>query len=1240
MPEAPQTRPSPGETRDSGSKGGYNEDVAHRSLLDGSDAAAASESYRDKRRVEPAAVWRPTWLQPSVSWAFVTLFLLFSASLPTMLWYSLKHDGLVPIRQSLVYLWRFGPTGVITIFSLLWSRVEVQALRYMPWIAHRYGMQPAEDANAYDLDYTALLPHSILVQSIRNGHYFVFWTTVASLLLKLQIVLAPGLYSLTKTHIAQPADIRVLDSFHPIEGDVSLAGTSSYYLAQALHSYDMQYPFGLTENEAYQTFRNENGTTFRGTTEAALDVVVDAYIPDTQCLKLESRPFSNITREFRAREWYYIYYDIHLRFEGCDQTIVSSDYISMKDNIPEDQEQILNDWMSNMTLLPSRPCDNLPQESNQTLYYVASFEKAPGGDPSQRTIRDVAAVLCSSISWLSKVRVVDDGVKPVVTRIPGEPKRLMSMNLWETMSNAMPLFVGKWYGEETQRAWGPVNAEHVLSGKTAGADDSGISDIPTTYTTDDLYESTIKMSRIIGTVTGHSRLRQIGSVSETHVIGSTTTSIDMLKVNKWICLSMSAIFVLLTGITSILALWHSKKTIVWFRDPATILGSILFFHDYPDVLRHATDYTRTGDATNWSRCNFTPLVLKTWIRAVVTILLCAVITALLSGLHLSETSQGLATVSDEGYIHLLWTSIPTLVVLSIALYVSACSNAYRSRSILSLLSQRETNAEYLDTSFSDMLEPRVLALSLSKKLGAVSLAQLLAILCGFLTTLVSVIFTMETIPETKSIQLQQATWLGSRDLDDPDVMRNRRRVLSSLVLHVGDATMNYPINTHDDLVFPSFQVENILDPRGNPNSSIRATIPAARLDGNCFRMQPYDDPNLKISAGHRVQGDTFDASVMRVLERMTCPNGTRRYLDSRFPYSVGQNSIGRLYVAGMMNSPGNLADINSACDLGLNETTDFKYTTSRSQTYAWGEYSAVKEDFAHFTMWRCNYTWMEVPTEINLVVGDGEYVLDPENPPQPDMSRARPWDPPLDVPEITKDQGDDDDGAFPQVALKNPLMGLNFPDQIRVLAQPFGPFEPEAFGDPNREIDMITTLQHNYAFLAAQLANVELRLNASENSRTSPAPPSGLPAIDAVMTDMGRRRLIQNPTVTYVIVVILVLVVLANFWLLLSAASRRLVGKTWVLDPEVKGLAPDGFNSIAAMAALLRDSNVPNYLPESPELLPGNEFYGRLSDLTFRMGWFENQQEKAKYFTVGATVDDDFKFIGSREDVSRAGVLE
>lgn len=109
--EAPWTGLTTSETRDPTMKDDHKEDEAHHGLLEGSDAAAGIGSYRDKRSAEPAAIWRPNWLQPSVLWIFGTLFLLFSASLPTMLWYSLKHDGLVPTRQSLVYLWRFGPTG-------------------------------------------------------------------------------------------------------------------------------------------------------------------------------------------------------------------------------------------------------------------------------------------------------------------------------------------------------------------------------------------------------------------------------------------------------------------------------------------------------------------------------------------------------------------------------------------------------------------------------------------------------------------------------------------------------------------------------------------------------------------------------------------------------------------------------------------------------------------------------------------------------------------------------------------------------------------------------------------------------------------------------------------------------------------------------------------------------------------------------------------------------------------------
>lgn len=79
---------------------------SHRGLL--SDPAVGPEKSSIQLR---DARWRPTWLRPIILLTFLGLFVFLATVLPVMLWYSRKHDGLFRTQQSLVYLWRFGPTA-------------------------------------------------------------------------------------------------------------------------------------------------------------------------------------------------------------------------------------------------------------------------------------------------------------------------------------------------------------------------------------------------------------------------------------------------------------------------------------------------------------------------------------------------------------------------------------------------------------------------------------------------------------------------------------------------------------------------------------------------------------------------------------------------------------------------------------------------------------------------------------------------------------------------------------------------------------------------------------------------------------------------------------------------------------------------------------------------------------------------------------------------------------------------
>ncbi|KAK1690001.1 hypothetical protein BDP55DRAFT_628527 [Colletotrichum godetiae] len=113
----------------------------------------------------------------------------------------------------------------------------------------------------------------------------------------------------------------------------------------------------------------------------------------------------------------------------------------------------------------------------------------------------------------------------------------------------------------------------------------------------------------------------------------------------------------------------------------------------------------------------------------------------------------------------------------------------------------------------------------------------------------------------------------------------------------------------------------------------------------------------------------------------------------------------------------------------------------------------------------------------------------------------------------------------------------------------------------------------------------------------------GLEPITAFLIDNNAKRLVQNPTSTYLLVGILGIVGIVHIFVLLSSALRRFMKwRRGLLDMDVKGLAPDGFSSIAKMAALLVASNFATHIPEDAHSLSKEDICGKLSSKRFRMG--------------------------------------
>ncbi|KAF9880682.1 hypothetical protein CkaCkLH20_01724 [Colletotrichum karsti] len=252
------------------------------------------------------------------------------------------------------------------------------------------------------------------------------------------------------------------------------------------------------------------------------------------------------------------------------------------------------------------------------------------------------------------------------------------------------------------------------------------------------------------------------------------------------------------------------------------------------------------------------------------------------------------------------------------------------------------------------------------------------------------------------------------------------------------------------------------------------------------------------------------------------------------------------------------------------------------------------------------------------------------------LTTAKPWDPPFRVPPlyyVDKNMRTLTTYPFFDSPIKDVESGVqaNF---MTLIFEPYGSLPIKALAEPTMEEAILHALEQKHSLLAAQLANFESRLPINEgNNGGISSNPSQL---NLTATYPARPRLIQHSIPTYIIVTILAAVVLLNSWSLLSATMRRFgrLRRGWLLDMDVKSLAPEAFGSLAAIVNLLRGSNASEHLPVNTQELSEEELYAELFDLKFCLGWFRDMRgpEDSRCFTVGVLEDEKFVFLGGREE--------
>ena len=1218
--------------------------------------------------------WRPLWLTPGPLGALVLLFVGSAIALISMLAYSESHDGLSNANDSLVYLWRFGPTAcksllskqylkrhvecmltfvttVFTSLTVLWARVEFQVLRYTPWYTLENGATPRQDV--YDLDYTSMLIHTVLFQSFRNRHHLVFLATLVSAILRVMTVLSPSIFSTAGVEQTSPAQIQVLDAFRTEPLGYNTTGNVTSYpwhAARAIHQSDMVAPFGAGLDFAYQTFGAwKAGHVTRATTEEPLDVEVDGLFMDMTCLGLEE--YSGPRRYDLGGLSWMPDLNLTLKFEDCEESFsVRHDFESI---LPAEHIYGTEYWQMATRLKSKngRPCASLPQQYEQFIYWGAHATPVNETEPQGvAEIDKVAGVICSPRTWLSKVRVVDDGLSPNATPIyedggfdnDDRAQVSVDVDLWDLLMEVISS-VDKWIfylmpGRKFNYSpSGPLAADQNFMGLNSSASD------PSIYDNAILNQAVMNLTTKLGPLVGHSLLRE----ERTSMMEASSTAVtDRLLVSLGVGVALIVLCVLcLSAALWIMLRFRAIKS-PWYRDPATLLGTMALLQDGE---RQGAVQTSEGENSlkeEWEDSSYTHLPLRLWARLSFLAFATAILVGLLVSLDASHRNKGLSTIDESnGTVQtssVLWKSIPTLAVVCVSLYVGSSDTAVRSLALFARLAERPCKASIVDLSLRDMIGFTALYHSIRLKILAVSVTQTLAIFCGFLTVLSAVLFDTTTHPEVFMMEVEPKSWFAESLVGDQFDESKSRLTYEAIYSLWNASNVTYPPDTYGDIMFPTTNIGDLaLEDAGisrlpDAGTVVDITLPGARLASACEKL----DTKATLHSEFGTVSGNFTQSF-------TCPNGTilTEYsyeqlldqLDENEDGNTGPQVFAReIYPFYMDTSPG---------DCKIERGDDYLPAIPwQIRTYAWGAISQQSpRRLEHLSAWRCNHSWVEVTTDVRYVpLAGGGFAIDNTHPPKPRTGedKVKPWTPPIIAPNFDRSLHTTDGPNWPGVGsrfLHNGDVSLQF----QSLMQPFGTLRPADLGRKEMEGEVLAAMKKNIAFVGAQLGSVELRYTQNETYLAEIDTHGKLEPLQAVVQNTRRQRLVQNGVITYIIVGILALVIAANIWALLSSillrhlqASRKRIGGSkqpqpaWVLDFELRGTAPEGFASMSRMDALLRASNFASFMPDNAHVLAASELHRYLTGRTFRLGWFFDNREWKRVYTVGVTDDEHFNAMG------------
>ncbi|KAK1524737.1 hypothetical protein CPAR01_13685 [Colletotrichum paranaense] len=192
-------------------------------------------------------MWNPLWLRKTALITFAVCFVAMLLTTALLYHFSVQNHGLSTQQEVNHYGWKYGPTAVLVIVAALWRQVDYANKILMPWKELRSG--PSDVHKTLLLDYVSPLVTTSFWKAIKNRHWAVVGSIAGWALILLTTVFSTGLLILEPTEVTSDnVDIVMTTSFDAGGFDILDMGPGPAQVYYAINFQNLPYPSGTSED--------------------------------------------------------------------------------------------------------------------------------------------------------------------------------------------------------------------------------------------------------------------------------------------------------------------------------------------------------------------------------------------------------------------------------------------------------------------------------------------------------------------------------------------------------------------------------------------------------------------------------------------------------------------------------------------------------------------------------------------------------------------------------------------------------------------------------------------------------------------------------------------------------------------------------------------------------------------------------------------------------------------------------